>query len=801
MHSPSRRSPPHPRRPWQLARNLGAGLAVALLAALPASPPQARVRNAEDLLIVDCLLPGQIRKLGANRTFMSARRPIRTTQADCEIRGGEFVSYDRANYQTALTVWLGQAEGGDAEAQNYVGEIYMKGLGAAPDYAKAASWLEKSVAQGNKRAMTNLGYLHEEGLGVPKDAARAINLYRQASGASGDEVVFASTVKAQSDQAQAEISSLRQTVEQQRAQIDAMQKQLDDRRRALGAAQGELRSAREKLVAQQAALAPAPEAEALRAKEAELAAQEQQLAGERAALQRDQSAWDAKVRDSRNRLADLKAQEQDLSGKLAGGADATQAATLRQDLERVRSAASELALALDDAINKSAALEARVAANDARVSAEQARFEAERKQMQAALAASQQDRELLLLLEQQLSEKQREVAGQREQIAALERQAVAPAGGTGLVAALSMSGPLLEIIEPALSVTRGRPAAMVPRSQGSSSEVLGKVVARGGLDRVEVNGTAVAVGAGGLFRVSVPVGASGSDVRVSAIDKAGTRTALEFQLLPAPGGGTVPGSAPSGTRRMPSGVALGRYHALVIGANNYTGYTQLASAVNDAQKVAGVLKSRYGFQTQLLLNPTRLDILAALDQMREELKPEDNLMVYFAGHGEIDQASKQGYWLGVDARQGQPSSWIPNRAVSDILNAIPARHVLVVADSCYSGAMTRASVPRFAGAQDDAQWSAWVKSMNQSRSRTALTSGGLAPVPDSAGGGNSLFARALLNALEDNNQLLEGQKLFREVTATVAMAAAESNLLQAPEYAPIQFAGHEAGEFFFAPKG
>ena len=802
MHSPSRRIPLLPQRRWLVARNLAAGTLLVFLAALPAAPPQARVRNAEDLMIVDCLLPGQIRKLGANRTFMSARRPIRTTQADCEIRGGEFVSYDRANYQTALTVWLGQAEGGDAEAQNNVGEIYMKGLGAAPEYAKAASWLEKSVAQGNKRAMTNLGYLYEEGLGVPKDGARAINLYRQASGATGDEVVFASTVKAQSDQAQAEISVLRQTVDEQRAQIDAMQKQLDDRRRALGATQGELRMAREKLVAQQAALAPAPEARALRAREVELAAQEQKLATERAALERDQSAWSTRVRDNRARLAELKAEEQSLSGKLSGGADAAQAATLRQDLERVRSAASELALALDDAINKSAALEARVAANDARVSAEQAGFEAERKQMQAALAASQQDRELLLLLEQQLSEKQREVAGQREQIASLERQAAGPSMGGGLMtAALSVSGPLLEIIEPALSVTRGRPAAMVPRSQGSSSEVLGKVVARGGLDRVEVNGTAVAVGAGGLFRVSVPVGASGSDVRVSAVDRAGTRTALEFQLLPAPGGGAVPASVAGGSRGVPRGVSLGRYHALVIGANAYVGYTPLASAVNDAQKVAGVLKSRYGFQTRLLLNPTRLDILAALDQMREELKPEDNLMVYFAGHGEIDQASKQGYWLGVDARQGQPSSWIPNRAVSDILNAIPARHVMVIADSCYSGAMTRASVPRFAGAQDDAQWDAWVTSMNQSRSRTALTSGGLAPVPDSAGGGNSLFARAVLNALEDNNSLLEGQKLYREVTTTVALAAAESNLLQAPEYAPIQFAGHEAGEFFFAPKG
>ena len=67
-------------------------------------------------------------------------------------------------------------------------------------------------------------------------------------------------------------------------------------------------------------------------------------------------------------------------------------------------------------------------------------------------------------------------------------------------------------------------------------------------------------------------------------------------------------------------------------------------------------------------------------------------------------------------------------------------------------------------------------------------------------GGNSLFARALVSALEDNGQLMEGQKLFREVTASLAAAATESSLLQFPEYAPIQFAGHEAGEFFFKPK-
>ena len=95
----------------------------------------------------------------------------------------------------------------------------------------------------------------------------------------------------------------------------------------------------------------------------------------------------------------------------------------------------------------------------------------------------------------------------------------------------------------------------------------------------------------------------------------------------------------------------------------------------------------------------------------------------------------------------------------------------------------------------------WVSDRAASRSRTALTSGGLAPVPDTAAGGNSLFAQAFVAALEDNRSLLPAQRLFREVSLSLATAATETSLPQAPEYAPIQFAGHEAGEFFFQPKG
>jgi hypothetical protein len=777
---------------------------VVVAAGLASEVTRAAMRNPEDLLIVDCLLPGQVRKLGRQATFMSARRPLRTTQADCEIRGGEYVSYDRANYQTALQVWMGQAEQGDAEAQNYVGEIYAKGLGTPPDYAKAASWYEKAIAQGNKRAMINLGYLHEEGLGMPRDLARALNLYRQASGVTGDDLVFASTVTV-SAEAQAEIASLKKTVEQQRAeaeqlraQIDALRRQLDDRRRALSQSNRELEQARVELIERQTALSGPQDAAALQRLQAQLAAQESALKAEREQLEKDKGSWQAKVDADRARLAELRAQEQSLNAKLTAPAGGD-AATVRKDLERVRAAATELALALDSAYTKVGELEARLGSNEQKLAAEQARFDEERGRMKAALAASQQDRELLLLLEQQLAEKQRMVSRQREQIVSLERQITSVAPGAASLAQLSASvaGPLVEIIEPALTVTRGRPAAMV-RTAPSSSDVLGKVIARAGLSRLEVNGQPVTVDAGGLFKVRVPVAADGSNVQIAAIDRSGTRTALEFQLLPAPGGGAAASVTAPG-KRTTSNVSLGRYHAVVIGNDSYGAYPKLASAANDARGMADVLSRKYGFKTRLVLNGTRFDILSALNEMRETLKPEDNLLVYFAGHGEID-AAEQGYWLPTDARADDPSTWISNRAISDILNTVASKHVLVIADSCYSGAMTRASVPAFVSAMGEEQWAKWVQTMAGSRSRTALTSGGLAPVPDSGSGGNSRFAKALLAALEDNNQLLEGQRLFREVTGTLALQATETVLLQIPEYAPIQFAGHEAGEFFFKPR-
>jgi len=90
----------------------------------------------------------------------------------------------------------------------------------------------------------------------------------------------------------------------------------------------------------------------------------------------------------------------------------------------------------------------------------------------------------------------------------------------------------------------------------------------------------------------------------------------------------------------------------------------------------------------------------------------------------------------------------------------------------------------------------WIQKMAEKRSRVVLTSGGVAPVLDGGGGGHSVFARAFLNALETNQGILEGQKLFQVVSAEVANSSATADFEQVPQYAPIKYAGHESGDFF-----
>ncbi|HNV84124.1 MAG TPA: caspase family protein [Arenimonas sp.] len=639
-----------------------------IASALPVEPARAAVKNAEDLFIVDCLLPGQIRSLGRVATYMSARRPVRASQAECQIRGGEYVSYDRANYQTALKVWLDQANAGSAEAQNNVGEIYSKGLGTDPDYGMAYQWFKKAADQGFNRAKINLGYLYEEGLGVSKDTAMALNLYREASGIQ-DELLYSSVVEVE-------------------------MKAKDDK---IGTLQGQVES------------------------------------------------------------------------------EKANSAELREQLKRTQ----------DQLNNQRRALQ-------------QSQAQLQQTQSQLQQAKQQKDDELTKLLENQMLGQEQQINAQRQQIATLERRAGGAADNT-----LFAGGANFNILEPSLVATRGRNTAIV-RGPGKRS-IVGRVTSPKTIKQVTVNGVQTAVAANGTFNAEVDVAQAGTAVKVVALEQSGVRGELQFTMLPQASGsntGATAASGSGGVGSLPRDVKLGRYFAVIIGNNTYRDaqYPSLKSAVSDATAVSNVLQKRYGYQTTLVLNASRLEMLTALSSMRDKMKPEDNLLVYYAGHGELSGNGATGYWVPTDGAANNAKSWISNAAISDILNTMPAKHIMVVADSCYSGSMTRAAVPNLAAASTPDKWNAYVKTMASGRSRTALTSGGVQPVPDTGSGNHSYFARAFLNVLQDNNRLMEAQRLYREVSTSLALNSINSPIPQNPQYAPIRYAGHESGDFFFMPK-
>lgn len=170
---------------------------------------------------------------------------------------------------------------------------------------------------------------------------------------------------------------------------------------------------------------------------------------------------------------------------------------------------------------------------------------------------------------------------------------------------------------------------------------------------------------------------------------------------------------------------FGSYHALIVGNNDYRHLPKLRTAVNDAKAMAVLLQDKYGFELQLLLNATRADILRAINGYRRTLGQRDNLLIYYAGHGWLDEDADQGYWLPVDATRQDPTNWISNGSITDALRAMEAKHVLVIADSCYSGKLARGINVRI-------RTKNYYEKISRKKARSVMASGGLEPVAGEA---------------------------------------------------------------------
>jgi uncharacterized protein len=534
------------RRDLRLASGIGVAV-LTLLGGLASNAQPAGTRR--DLEVVECLLPGQVRIVGG-RTYLSSRRPTRTTGQDCRVRGGEYVAYDRANLQTALKFWMESAQQGDAEAQVTVGEIYERGLGTQPNYEAAAIWYQKAVDQGFSRAFFNLGTLYEQGLGVEADKLKALNLYRQAWGIPLDNVVYENAANQQVAQLRAEL-----------------QKQIADR--------------------------------------------------------------DEQINALNQQVEQLKAQLQKQAASATGPAAATNAELARQ------------------------------------------------------------------------------------------------------------------------------------------AETLGRLVAQLRAER-EKDGQ-----------------------RLSALPITREPTTMT----------EPPPLDPKAFERFVKGLNFGRYYAIIIGNQNYQLLEDLQTPHYDATRAARILSVKYGFNVQMIEDADDVAMLRALNDLAKIVKENDNVLIYYAGHGtRLKTAEREaGYWLPTNAqRPPDDTFWVPNEQISAHLGRLPAKRVLVVADSCYAGLLSTDPGVNVFGRQVSIEY---LKYKLPKRSRLLLASGGDEPVLDTGGGGNSVFARAFLDVLEANQDVLPTPTLFERIQSRVKAGAAQNKFTQVPEFRSIKSAGHDVGDFFFVPKG
>jgi predicted nucleic acid-binding Zn-ribbon protein len=961
-------------------RRIGALLAVATLAALPPSLDSATPEVSRKLAafeIVDCLLPGQMRRLGG-ATYMMPPRPARIVLSECQIRGGEYVLYDRADLATALRIWLPAAEAGDKVAQTYVGQVYERGAGGAPpDYRSALGWYEKAAAQGHPAALASLGYLYEKGLGVDRDPVRALNLYRKAFDVPGTLVLdgeeAAASREAETRALREQLRTLQRELEESRRQLDLLRDrsgtEIDrlEREKRQAAAQGsaatardlelrirereaELESQRNRVVAlertlaqaqgklrdaESVAQASASREEQIRALQSDLARTRHELAAARADQERERVSLSAEIRrlvaekrtadqsgaaaradqlealirhnegalqQQRQRVLALEQALEQSQGRLReteaslGEAVATrdeQIRFLHDELERTRTAlvgarraqeslaatnAAELQqlrrerAAMQSGAAAAKALEERIARKESEAAEQRTRVKALEGELAAVQARLRAVESNAVSLQEQLRRAQQRADGlegevsrrqaavddlsarlaqakaapvnpaMQRRVAALEAD-VQSAGaelrkaraerdsverereqlqqqlarlqdrvdkGSADTATQAprtprpeVARPQIVLIEPPLSdvAVRG-PIPISVRGTGQPRELYGRVKAPAGVREFFVNGRSEPVrGADNEFKTRVVVRAPHLDVEFVAIDRRLQRGSLAVRLVPE-------GSPELREKPGPWGVGaetFGDYHALVIWAANYPMMPKLDTPKADAEAVEELLRTRFGFRTRVLADATRADILEAIEKYARELAERDNLLIYYAGHGTYDAVGNAAYWQPLDARQDSSTNWIQLENITAHLNRMRARKVLVVSDSCFSGALALSVDQRVLG-EEDARTS--IERDLQYRARNVLSSGGYQMVLDGAGGTgpHSVFAKHFLAALRNANQLATARSIYEVVRANVARETrtlAAAPIQQEPQYGQIlrsAEAGTRPSEFYFVPR-
>jgi len=230
----------------------------------------------------------------------------------------------------------------------------------------------------------------------------------------------------------------------------------------------------------------------------------------------------------------------------------------------------------------------------------------------------------------------------------------------------------------------------------------------------------------------------------------------------------------------------GDYYALLIGIDNYNdpNLMNLDNPVRDAENVYEVLITDYYFNEENVIlkkDAKRSDIIDALDLLAEKLTKDDNLIIFYAGHGFWDEEANVGYWLPSDARRSRKAEWLSNSRLCDYLKLINSKHTLLIADACFGGSIFKTRSAFMVTPKAN-------QMLYDLPSRKAMTSGTLTKVPD-----RSSFVEYFIERLSTNEvKYISSEKLYSSFREAVM-----NNSDNVPQYGVIRNVGDQGGEFIF----
>ena len=291
-------------------------------------------------------------------------------------------------------------------------------------------------------------------------------------------------------------------------------------------------------------------------------------------------------------------------------------------------------------------------------------------------------------------------------------------------------GPDIRIHEP---TTRGIQPLTIDAEQVT---IAGTVTDPSGVSEVKVKGKAVLM-IGAAFNTNVSLTHGNNSIRVSATDTLGNLSHKSIHIF-----------------RRNEDDRIGKDFALLFAVEDYDYWEKLRKPIYDAVSIKEDLENLYNFQTEFIQNPTREDIFRAIRAYAErDYADDDQLFIFFAGHGYFDDTFEVGYLVARDTQKPEEDkellSYVTHSVIRDIVDRINCKHVFLVLDTCYSGTFDRLIAMR--GQPEDGS-KPLTKSDIQRKleytTRKYLTSGGKEQVPD-----DSAFVQAFLEALRSKGGL------------------------------------------------